>query len=484
MGSLSNRIFNGALWMLLTRLLIKSIGIVSSIILARVLSPEDFGLVAIVMAIYAFIELFGVSGFNVALIQKKSATKDDYNTVWTISFLFGLVAALIFVFVAPYIANFFNDIRLENATYAIACMFFLSGLKNVGVVDFQKNLEFNLELKFQFIPKILSFIFTISLLFYVANYWTLIAGMLFNQLLIVIFSYIMHPFRPRFSLKGFASLFKFSKWLIINNVLTYLNTKAVDLIIGKMVNTKAAGLYNISQEIAGLPVSEIVAPINKSSFPGYCQVKDQLAKLRELYYETVSLISVLIIPAAIGLFSVADLMVPVVLGDKWLEATPIIQYIAISGLFLGLTTNNGYMFLAIGKPHISTVSAAMRVFVMLTSIVTLTSINGTIGAAQGMLFAAVIGLFISYIFLFAFIKVEFKSILKSLYRPLVSASYMWASLHFISSLAPLNAPWALLILKICCGAVVYLAVLLLLWWLRGCPDSVEKQIVEKIYRKA
>ena len=159
-SAIQNKVFTGSILMMISRFLVKSIGLVSSIILARLLVPEDFGIVAIAMAVYAFIELFGAFGFGTVLIQKQNASIADYNTAWTFKLLFGFLAAAFLLLIAPLIAAYYNEPQLTDVVRTIALMAVLSGFNNIGVIDFQKNLDFKSELKLQVQPKLLSFAIT------------------------------------------------------------------------------------------------------------------------------------------------------------------------------------------------------------------------------------------------------------------------------------------------------------------------------------
>ena len=482
MSNVSSLFMKGAMWMLITRISIKSLGLVSSIILARLLLPTDFGLVAIAMSFYAFILIFGSVGFNAALIQKENAKSSDFDTIWTIGVVFGVVAAIIFAFAAPYIANYFNDPRLIEIVYYIALMFIFNGFVNVGVINFQKQLDFKQEFKYQLMPKLISFFMTMFLAFSLRSYWALVYGMLFHQLLITVTSYLMSDFRPKLGFKGFASLFNFSKWVVINQLLFYLNSRSVGMIVGKMISAKATGIYGLSGELSMLPVTEVVAPINKAAFPAYAKLQNDRPKLIELYLQTISLIALVSVPAALGLNAIAEVMVPVVLGGKWLEAIPVIELISIGGFFVAISSNNGFVFTAIGKPYISTCNSLIRVTTLLFFVWWFIQDYGMVGAAIGMLIAAVMGLVVSYCFLYWQLKVNLFNLIKCFRRPLISGICMYILLSYIKALY-LDVSIILLILMLVSGIVSYVLVLLVLWFLEGKPSGLESDVINKMKKQ-
>lgn len=477
---LNQQLFTGAAWMLLTRGLVKSLGLISSIVLARLLAPADFGLVAIAMSVYAFILLFGSVGFNSALIQKQDATNDDFDAVWTLGVIFGLVATVVFLVSADNIANYFNDERLTPIIYSISALFLINGFVNTGVVKFQKELNFKRELKFQLIPKLISFFSTLALAYVLQNYWALVIGMLIHQFMITTTSYIMSEYRPRFRISGIKKLFSFSKWIMLNQLFYYLNNRSMDLIVGKLISTRATGIYNISLEIASIPVTEVVAPINKSAFPAYSKAQKDLAKLQELFLQTISLIGFISIPAVIGLFMVVDIFVPVVLGEQWQDAIVIIQYISVSSLFLGLSSNAGYVLISLGKPQLSTLNAFIRTVLLMSSAIIMIKLYGLSGAAMGMVISSVIGFFIAYITTSICAQLNIFKILMVFFRPLVAAFCMALSLSLLKQQTFIDVDLFSLVLTIVVGGLVYCIALFSFWLLLGKPEGVEAYCVKKI----
>lgn len=316
MSSRPNTLNEAAFLMLFTRVCVKALGLISSLILVRILTPEDFGLIAIAMSIYAFIEIFGLFGFNNAIIHKKNPSKADYDSAFTASLIFGLLAASTLFLLSAYISQFYEDVRLEFVLKSISLMFVLNGCVNIRILDFQKNMNFKKELYYQLLPKLITFFVTLYSAYLLQSYVALIIGMLVNSSAILIISYIMKPYVPIITLKGMSELFSYSKWLMMNSILYYLNNSSLNLIVGKFISTRAAGLYSLSNEIASLPLSEIAAPINKASFPAYSKVQGEFNKLKKHFIETTSLIAIISLPASAGLIAVVEPFVAVVLGEQ------------------------------------------------------------------------------------------------------------------------------------------------------------------------
>jgi lipopolysaccharide exporter len=215
---IGRKMAKGAAWMVLFKLTQRVIGIVSTLILARLLVPADFGLVAMAISVFAVLEIMSSFSFDLALIQNQSAERRHYDTVWTFNVLFALLNAVVMVVLAVPAAAFFVEPRIEWIMYSLALCALISGFDNVGVVAFQKDLELHKEFYFGVAKKLATFAVTIALAFAWKNYWALIAGMIAGRFVGLVMSYWAHPYRPRFSLAAAGELFHFSKWMLVNNI--------------------------------------------------------------------------------------------------------------------------------------------------------------------------------------------------------------------------------------------------------------------------
>ncbi|SNY51622.1 Membrane protein involved in the export of O-antigen and teichoic acid [Arsukibacterium tuosuense] len=478
-----NKVYSGSVFMLITRLSIKSLGIVSTIFLARLLTPEDFGLVAITVAIYAFIELFGALALGTALIQQKNNTPDDYNSAWTFNVLFGFVAATCLVLIAPVVANFYQDPRLQPVIYVLAFVSILSGLHNIGVIDFRRNLNFRKELQLQLVPKIISFVITLSLAFILRNYWALVFGVLCNQLVVTTYSFIMHPFRPGVCFKSFNKLFKFSRWLLLNNVVHFINDKVSQLIVGKALSPAALGFFSLSKEIGQLPTSHMAVPINIATFPVYSRFQDNPVELKKAYLNTAALTASLTIPSSIGIALVAPLLVSVLLGEQWVSMVPLLQLLALANMFFSITSNNSYIYLAAGKPHISFIINFSRLAVFFALFIPLLDYNGLIGIGQARLGSTLIMVLLVQAAIMRFLKLPLRDLLRAFIRPVAAGLTMALAVWAVQSSVMLSITLLQLLLETLTGVVSYSLVTLLIWHLQGYPEGFEHNIFSRLRLK-
>lgn len=286
-ASVEGRMARGALWMLLFKFIERSLGFISTLILVRLLAPADFGLVAMAMSFIAMAELLAAFGFDIALIQNQNATEDLYHTAWTCNLLLGASVALVMLISAQPIADFYQQPDLFWVVCALALGPAMSGLENIGVVAFRKDLHFRREFGFQVSRKIVGFLVVVPLAFALHSYWALVAGSLTSRLAGTTISYLAHPFRPHLSTSGASRLFGFSKWLLLNNLVGFLKERSSDFFIGRFHGPASLGIYNVSNEFASLPTTELSAPINRALLPGFAMIVNDRSALQIAYSNAV-----------------------------------------------------------------------------------------------------------------------------------------------------------------------------------------------------
>lgn len=474
----------GVGWMVFFRFCHRGIAVVSTIVLARLLIPADFGLVALAMSVIGMLELLRAFSFDTVLIQKQDATHADYDTVWTLNQIFTAVIVAMLVALARPAALFYDDARLENVIYLLAFATTVSGVENVGIVNFRKEILFDKEFIFLVGKKLIGFLVTIPIAFALRSYWALVCGIIAMNVGGVILSYTMQPYRPRFSLASAKDIMSFSKWLCINNLLFFLDNRGVDFIVGKLAGAHALGVLTIAYEVSTLPTSDMVQSINRALFPGYAKLSKDIKSLAELYLKTVSFTALFVIPAGAGLALTANLFVPVVLGPSWLEAIPAIQALSVYGILVALQSNGVYIILALGKPRILTLFQVISVIILIPLLIFLTGRYGVIGAAIGQLLGIVLMIPLNYRIISRLLHLKIPSILRVFLRPSVATATMAAACVAAQAYLPktdnVGVMAAELAFLVCLGVVVYLAAVIIVWRLAGMPAGAESAVLERV----
>jgi lipopolysaccharide exporter len=482
-ASTEQKMGSGAAWMVLFKLGERSLGLVSILILVRLLSPHDFGFVAMALSFIGMAELLTRFGFDVALIQDQAATDRHYHTAWTCNVLIGLFIFLLMLVAAAPITAFYAEPALFWVVCWLALAPLISGCENIGVVAFRKELRFRSEFAYQMSVKLAGFVVMVPLAFWLRSYWALVAGILASRLAGTAISYFAHPFRPRFSIAGAGVLFSFSKWLLLSNALAFLKVRSTDFVIGRSQGAETLGVYNVAYELANLPTSELGAPINRALLPGFSQIAQDPAQLHSAYVNAMGILVLFAVPAAAGIFAVSEYLVPVVLGPKWLAAVPLMQILALFGaieLF-----HSSMCTVLIGTGHPTAVVKGNVVFVVLLVIllIPLAERFGASGAAVAVVGASILSTPAYLMAIRVHLGIAPTAFARAITRPLIASIAMLAILRAIMpayspSMATSEAAW-LLVGGVALGACLYALAMALLWLAAGRPQSVERLVFER-----
>lgn len=469
----------GAIWMVLFKLLDRSIGLVSTIILARLLVPADFGLIAMATSIIAILELLNSFNFDIALIQKEAADRHHFDTAWTLNICFGGAIAMALIALAIPASAFYREPRLEMVIYALALGSLVQGFENVGTVWFRKDLTLSREFVFLLCKRVLGFIITVALAIELRNYWALVAGMLMNRVVGVIISFAAHPFRPRLCLIKAGELFHFSKWLFLNSVITVFNGRLPHFVIGRMAGPHATGLYSISYEIASLPTTELVAPINRAVYPGYTKLYADGHELSNTFLAVIGMVAFLVVPAGAGIVILADQFVTVILGQRWAETVPAIQILAVYGIINAVVSNCGLTCVALGKPRLVVFYSGALSFLLVPMSLYLTPMYGAVGAGLSLLIAITIVAPIIVGILLRELKVAFIALFSRVWRSLLATGIMSALVMLAKRGGDYRSISGLLLL-ILIGAVSYFLSAFVLWLWQAKPRGAEESTLRAL----
>lgn len=484
--STDRRIVVGAAWMIAARIADRTIGFISVAILARVLVPADFGLIAMATAIVALVETLGAFSFDWALVRDPNLDRSKLDTAWTLRMLVGAVLATLIAVAGHLAIPFYNEPRLGDIALLLSVVFLISTSENIGTVYFRRELAFDKEFVLRFCGKIAGFAATVPAAFMLRSYWALLLGIAAQRTTIVVLSYFMHPYRPKFDLSRSGSLLGFSMWLQLNSILDLARTRLPDFILGRLAGAQSVGLYSVANEIAHLPSTELIAPINRAVFPGYARQVVDKGPLAQTFLNVVGLVWVIALPAALGIAAVAPLLVGVLLGQQWLSVIPILQVLALAAVGFVLCTNVSYIFLAVGKPRLTSLMNLTTALLFVPALIFLVHRHGAIGAAYAYGLTALVIVPVNYGAVCALLKLPVWRIAAVTWRPLGASLLMsWAvrslpmpdpsghSLHLLPSL----------LLHVAVGAVIYVLALATLWLIAGRPAGAEQAILDFLRRK-
>ena len=390
-GLLQRTIRSGA-WVFAIRIAGQGFGFVRMIIIARILAPDDFGLFGIAMLAMAALSTFTQTGFSAALIQKKGKTEDYLNTAWTVTILRGGGFFTVLFFAAPYVAAFFNVPEATNIIRVIGVATLLDGFANIGVVYFQKELEFNKQFFYEFSGIMADFVVVVSTALILRSVWALVFGLLASSMVKLIVSYRIHPCRPHLSLDlaKAKELFGFGKWILGSNIVVFLFSQGDDGFVGKLLGAASLGLYQMAYRISNAPTSEITDVFSRVAFPAYSKLQGNLQGLRQAYLKVLQFSAFLSIPLAGGIFILAPEFTQIVLTVKWMPMVPALQVLTLFGVLRSISATAGNVFPGVGKPQIATKWNSIRLGLLAAVIYPLTIRWGIMGASIAVVLAQIV----------------------------------------------------------------------------------------------
>jgi len=310
------------------------VALVVSVILTRLLSPQDFGLVGMVLVFTNFASVFADMGFGVALVQKLDVTQHHKNAVFWISIVIGAVTTLIMAAAAPLIASFYNVPEVQPLAVAISLIFFINAFATVKVALLQKAMDFRKIAAAQLTSTVISGLVALYLAFSGFGVWSLVAMYIASAIVNVAVLWMITPWRPDFSLQWHAlkDLSKFTLNLLGFSVFNYWTRNGDNLLVGRFVGSAALGIYARSYQILLLPVSQVSGVITNVMFPAFSAIQKDVERVKDMYLKSISVISLVTFPLTLGLLVVSQSFVLALFGDKWAEMVPILQVFCLLGL--------------------------------------------------------------------------------------------------------------------------------------------------------
>jgi O-antigen/teichoic acid export membrane protein len=467
----------GSAWMIALRWAMRLIGVVSTVILARLLTPKDFGIVAVAMIAVGLFEMLNMTGQGMAIVRHEAPTREHYDSAWTVSVAIGIVIAISILIAAPFTKLYFHEPRSVVVMQCLALRAFLGGLENIGTVDFSRELRFDRFFIYNVCTKLLQFSLTVVLAFALRNYWALVAGILVGQMSRTILSYVMSPFRPRISFARTTEIWGFSIWTFVRSVAAYMQTSVDNIVIGGIGGAALMGRYTVAKDVAASPTQEIINPMVTALFPVMSKYRSDPAQLRQLYLRMLGWSAIVCMSTGVGVTMIADDFVRVVLGPQWIDATPLVGWLALNAAMAALLSGTATLLDVLGMPYIGARIQWSR-FIVFTALIFSVAYMTHDVLAVVITRLAITTLFVPSI-IFAVRRVTgvpARDYFSSMWRPFLAAGFMALAIWSLNHILPFHGAGRLA-LDVVVGIATYGAALLGLWDLSGRPQSAEQDIL-------
>lgn len=358
------------------------------LVLSFFLTPKEFGVVAFSVLLSTTIHYFSEFGLEYALIQKKGEIESYLNTSWTFNVIRGGIIAFTLIIMSPGIPLIFfsgnTPQELQNLTISIfifAIFSFLRDAKNIGIVYLRKSLQFKKIIIGDLFAQGISFFTAIMSLFFIQSYIVLLISYSCLFISEFIISYVIHPFRPRFSLKiiKLKDLLGFSKWIFLSMFLVFAITQLYGYIVGIVIGLASLGLYQLANQIAIAPSNEIAQVVSQVSFPSFASIQDKSVLLKNGVIKSIEVISFISLPFCFLLLVFSKDVVILIMTPAWHPIIPIIQLLSVGGCVQSLDIICISFFNAIGQPALNTKTHVLNVIIMCSLVFPLMQFFGLLG---------------------------------------------------------------------------------------------------------
>jgi O-antigen/teichoic acid export membrane protein len=444
--TLASRTLNAGVWGFALNLSTRLLRTIRTVVIARFLAPDDLGLFGIALLSLGLLETFTNTGFRQALIQREGDINDYLDAAWTVQLLRGLILSGALLLAAPLVAEFFETPEGVAIIRWLALVMVLGGLNNIGVVYFDKELQFRERFVFRSVPQVADLIASATAAVILRNVWALVIGLVVSAVVRLVASYVAHPYRPNFSTDWHKAweLFRFGVWVLGSSMLVYLMLNLDDIVVGKVLSPADLGYYQLAYTISALVATQITTVVSQVGFPALSKIQSDISRLGRAYLRALQLVAVVAFPFAAGLWFVGPQAVEVFLGRRWLPLIAAYEVLALWGLIRSLGSTTHPLFKAVGKPYIVTGIELATVLILAGTIYPLTVSGGIAGAAWATVIAA--APFVASLFLVSrMLALPRLAIPSRLAAPAVGTGVMLAVLFLIKSISPVLAgPWLLL----------------------------------------
>lgn len=462
----------GSAWMTVLRWVVRLLGIASTAILARLLTPADFGIYAMAMLALAVIEVFQDTGQDLALIRLVRPSREYLDSAWTMNVIIGVVLCACTLAAAPLAERYFHSHLVAVLVSIISVRPLLHGFINIGIVLFRVDLNFAKDFRYGVYRKLSVVLIGISCVLITRSYWGLIYTVILAKVVDIVLSYTMHPFRPRFRLAKVREIWSFSSWMLIVFLGEYFVRKADEYVVGATNSAEIMGAYTVGADLAVAPTIDLTQPVMRAVFPVYSRLLGDHERLRAAVLLVIGATATVCLATGLGVAEIAREFTLLLLGQQWKQAVPFVFWLGIGAIPVGMNYCLYTILSVTNNARLTAITVWARFVVLIPSLIVAGHWGGASAIAATQAAIGLLVLCADFFMLRLAVRVGFVDIISSLYRPAAAASAMVVALYMLDRAVQLPLVESMF-LKIACGGIAYLAALTVAWLLAGRPDGVE-----------
>lgn len=487
----ADRVAKGAAFLLAGRAVVRLFSLANVVILARLLTPDDYGVAALAMTVIAFLQLFSDIRVNQAIVALKHVDQHLLSTGFTMNLARGVVIALVMLLGAELLAGFTREPRLAEVMRALAIVPLLDGLRNPAFMLYRRQIQFKREFWMAAIATVLGFAAALGVALVTRDYWAIVAGTIVGRGAESAFTYFRLPFRPRLSLAGWRQFLSFGGWSTLDSVMLRLANQSPTLFLGRYAGSGALGFFNIGNQISRLVTRELSMPLTSAFMPGLAALGGDEERQRIAYRRAQTAVITITAPIGFGIAMLAPQIVAVLAGDRWLpQAADVVRWTAPAMTIAMVAAATD----ALATARMQLRPMALRSFafavIMVPAHYWAAATHGLKGiilsVAAGSILLALMRLWMAGSMLGDGLLSPFRNA----WRALLAAGAMVAALLAWPAPPPVGRGELLVLLdllpRVALGAVIYIGLLYALWRADGRPDGLEARLLDawpKVRRK-
>lgn len=480
-NSPKKNLIRGAAWAVGTRTLVKLLGFVNTVVMARLLMPEDYGLVAMSMLIVGLVQTMLDFGAVTALMRKEHLTKDDIDSAWTLRLLQCTAAALL-IALAPLIAvPLFGEARITYILWAISASLLMMGMSSLAPAIATKSFDFTLSFKIDIFGKLISVIATILFGFLLRDYRALVIGIAIGYVLPLVLTYTWHPLRHRLNVSKIPEIWALTKWLMVANIGGFVLRKGDELAAAKIGSPAEYGNYNVGADLGSLPVAEVGPAMLRALLPVLSSIQSDYQRTNLAITKIISALGTLIWPLGFGTFATAPLITLILLGPKWELASAFVGVFGIVTVLQTLASPVKTLLTLRGHTRISSHLVWIEFMAFAIASLILTPSKGLMGLAWARMIASAFNLPLTILVAAQYCQLSIFSLTPHLLRPFTGAALMgWLVANLPQWSSQIHIQFATCILF---GSAFYVIWCAVTWHLSGRPEGLESTVWDRLKAK-
>ena len=454
--SLKNKTVKGTIWSTLERFSVQGIQFVVMIIMARLLTPEDYGLVGMLAIFIAVSQSLIDSGFSQALIRKQDRSEVDNSTVFYFNIGVGIILYFILFFSAPLIADFYKEPQLIPITRAIGLSLVFNSLVVVQRALLTIKLDFKTQAKASATGAIVSGILGIWMAYSGFGVWAIVWQQLSNLAVVTILLWILSHWKPiwAYSWTSFKELFGFGSKLLASGLLETIYRNLYLIVIGKVFKASDLGYYTRAHQFTDFASSNITGIFQRVTYPVLCTIQDDDARLADVYRRLLKTSAFIVFPLMMGMAAVARPMILSFLTEKWLFSAVIIEVLCFAQMWYPVHAINLNLLQVKGRSDLFLRLEIIKK-IMGILILCITLPLGLIPMCWGMFLGGIVGLIINTYYTGKLIHLGFIAQMRDLSPTLLLSLFVGAMVYFTVTILPLNS-WIVLCIGVVEGVILYI----------------------------